>query len=251
MRIYIIVYMLFFTGCSVKEYKLFQDDNSEHTNNMKELSIRYSSKIISGDILDIEIYNLNKKSNIAVQSSLLTPISIKENNLHMVSSEGSIYLPLLGEIQVIGLTKKELRKVLISKYQRYLKAPYVKIKIKNYKIYVFGEVGKAGVVNIDNDSISLLELISKAGNLTNYSIRSSIKVISPVNGKYWMRSIDLTKFSTLNNTNLMVPYNSIVYIEPKYTKAINVQMNDYLPFLQSLTTALGSYLAIDYLIKGQ
>jgi polysaccharide export outer membrane protein len=236
--------MLFFSACSVKEYKLFQEENKDEVFEPQELNITFSSKIVPNDILTIDIYNMNKKSNIMMPDK---GVSTLPDNDYVVYPDGSIILPLLKSVHVEGLTIKELSSTLTDKYREFLKSPYVKAKIKNHKIFVLGEVEKRGVVPIDGETISVIEAIAKSGGLTDHAMRSHIRVISEENGKYVMRTLNLNKFSTLNSHSLMLKHNSIVYIEPKSTKAVNVAINDYLPIMQAVSSVLGTFLTIDYL----
>jgi len=243
MRIYIIVYMLFFMGCSIKEYKLFEDENSEHVNSMQDLNISYRAKIIPDDVLIIDIYNMNKKANLFMKGATEN----QKNNEYIVSQEGEIYLPLLTNVKVTGFTLKELNTFLVEKYKKYLNQPYVKSKIKNKRVYVLGEVGTQGIIPITGHSISIIDVLTQSGGFTDHAIRNNIRVISENNGKFQMRTLDLTKLATLNTHNLMIKPNSIVYVEPKDTKALIVSINDYLPFMKVVSSVLGTFLTIDYL----
>jgi polysaccharide export outer membrane protein len=236
--------MLFFSACSTKEYKLFQQEDSNEVFETQELNITYSSKIVPNDILTIDIYNMNKRSNIMMPES---GVSIKPDNNYVVYPDGTIILPLLNSVKVEGLTLKELSSTLTDQYREFLNAPYIKASIKNHKVFVLGEVVNRGVVPMEGESISLIEVIAKAGGLTDHAIRSHIRVISEEHGKYVMRTLDLHKFTTLNSHNLMLKHNSIVYVEPKGTKAVRVAINDYLPIMQAVSSVLGTFLTIDYL----
>jgi polysaccharide export outer membrane protein len=238
--------MLFFSACSVKEYKLFQEENPQNISEPQELNITYSSKIVPNDILTIDIYNMNKKSNIMMPDKGVS--SVPDNN-YVVYPDGSIILPLLNSVNIEGLTIKELSTKLTNDYREFLKAPYVKASIKNHKIFVLGEVVKRGVIPIEGETISVIEAIARSGGLTDHAIRSHVRVISEEHGKYVMRTLNLNKFSTLNSHSLMLKHNSIVYIEPKGTKAVRVAINDYLPIMQAVSSVLGTFLTIDYLKK--
>ena len=241
-----LISLLFFSACSVKEYKLFQQENSEHLSQTQELNITYSSKIVPNDILEIDIYNMNKKSNIMMsdKGGVVIP-----NNKYVVYDDGTIILPLLNVVNVEGYTLKELNGMLLERYREFLKAPYLRVSVKNHKIYVLGEVAKQGVVPLEGESLSVIEAIAKAGGLTDYALRNRIRVISEEKGKYVMHTLNLNKFSTLNSKNLMLKHNSIVYIEPKSTKAIRVAINDYLPILQAVSSVLSTFVNIKYLTK--
>jgi len=249
MRFLLLFSVLFFSACSVKEYKLFQEEEPKtETQNLKpqKLNISYVSKITANDILKIDIYNMNKRSNIMMneKGAVIAP-----DNKYVVYSDGTIQLPLLNTVEVAGLTIKELNEALTTKYRRYLKQPYVKTSVLNHKVFALGEVVKRGPIAMDGENISLIEVIAKAGGLTDYAIRDRVRIISEENGEYVLRTVNLNKFATLNSTNLMLKHNSIVYIEPKDTKAVRVALNDYVPIVQAISSVLSTFVTISILNK--
>jgi polysaccharide export outer membrane protein len=245
-----IVMIVFFTGCGVKEYQLFQDANSSSTiSQSQDININFESRIVPDDILSIDIYNMNQKSNILRDSTLLNSTNNEPKNRYIVAPDGTIYLPILGETKVQGLTIKELDRDLTNKYRKYLKQPYVKASIKNHKVFVLGEVNKQGIVPIEGNSISVIEAISKSGGLTDHALQDRIRVITKENGKYRLNTLNLYKFSTLNIDNLMLKHNSILYIEPKGSKALKVGMQDYLPLIQAISGIASTFLSIEYISR--
>jgi polysaccharide export outer membrane protein len=140
-----------------------------------------------------------------------------------------------------------MNELLTAKYREFLKAPYVKATVKNHKVYVLGEVVTNGVVPIEGETISVIEVIAKSGGLTDKAVRDRIRIISEENGKYVLNTLNLNEFSTLNMHNLMLKQNSIVYVEPKNSKAVTVAINDYLPIIQAVSSVLGTFVSIKYL----
>lgn len=244
MKIVLLISMLFFSACSVKEYKLFQKENMEHVPQSQELNITYSSKIVPNDVLSIDIYNMNQRSNIMMSN---TGVGVAPDNNYVVYADGSIILPLLNTVTVQGLTIQEMNELLTAKYREFLKAPYVKATVKNHKVYVLGEVVTNGVVPIEGETISVIEVIAKSGGLTDKAVRDRIRIISEENGKYVLNTLNLNEFSTLNMHNLMLKQNSIVYVEPKNSKVVTVAINDYLPIIQAVGSVLGTFVSIKYL----
>jgi len=241
-----IVVPLFFSACSIKEYKLFENTTPANINHSEEINITYESRIMPNDVLAIDIYNMNQKSNILRNSSLLGTVNSEPKNRYIVEEDGTIYLPLLKEVHVEGLTTKELSIKLTNAYARYLKQPYVKASVKNHKVYVLGEVNKQGVVPIEGNSISLIEAISRAGGMTDHAVLDRVRVISQVQGKYKLTTLNLQSFNTLNLNGLILQPNSIVYIEPKESKALKVGVQDYLPIIQAISSVASTFLAIKY-----
>jgi len=92
------------------------------------------------------------------------------NKTVRVSEDGKITFPLLGEIEVEGLTKVELEKKLSRLLEeKYLHNPQVTIFIREYQskiVSVLGAVKNPGAYEILGQQ-TLLHIISKAGGLTN------------------------------------------------------------------------------------
>ena len=246
---YLSLFSIFFIfmGCSVKEYRLFENSDPSYMSQSQDIDISYDTKIMPDDILSIDIYNMNQKSNILKNSTILD--RSKENNEYIVSTDGTIYLPLLQEINVAGFTVQELSKKITEEYKRYLKQPYVKIAIKNHKVFVLGEVNKQGAVPIKGNSISVIDAISRSGGLTDHAARNKIRIISKEGRKYKIRTLDMSKLSTLNLDNLILKHNSIVYVEPRNSKAVKVGIQDYLPIIQAISGIASTFLSIDYISR--
>jgi polysaccharide export outer membrane protein len=86
-----------------------------------------------------------------------------------VSEDGKISLPLVGEIEVNGLTKSELEQKLAALLgEKYVRDPQVTVFIKEYKsrrVSVLGAVQTPGPYQILGRQ-TLMQLISEAGGLT-------------------------------------------------------------------------------------
>jgi len=246
----VVILLLFTSGCSIKEYQLFKNDNPNYISQEKDINITLDSKIMPDDILSIDIYNMNQRSNILRESSI-SGVDQSIKNEYIVSADGTIYLPLLQEVRVTGFTAKELSKDITNRYRRYLKQPYVKVRIKNHKVFVLGEVKKEGVVSIEGNGISVIEAISRSGGLTDYASRDRISIIAKEDGKYKIRTLDMSKLSTLNIDNLILKNNSIVYVEPRNAKAIKVGVQGFLPILDVIAKTASTMLAVDYVVKGR
>ena len=100
----------------------------------------------------------------------------------------------MGKIKVEGLTPLQVSKLIEEKLISggYVTDPVVTVKLLNYKIYVMGEVAHPGIVNVDNEKMTILEALSAAGDLTIYGLRTNVTVIREKDGKREIGTIDLT-----------------------------------------------------------
>ena len=95
-----------------------------------------------------------------------------------VSSKGFITFPLLGEVEVGGLTVAELEKKITYLLEKdYIVNPQVSVFIEEYStISVIGQVDKPGPYEIKG-RLSVVEAISMAGGFTKIASPNWTKVI--------------------------------------------------------------------------
>ena len=96
-----------------------------------------------------------------------------------VRPDGYITLPLINELQVVGLTPIELRKLLEDKYKEFVNSPFVSVRVENImsaEILLLGQVTKPGAYPL-NGNETVLQLVTRAGGLTIFADRDAIKVM--------------------------------------------------------------------------
>ncbi|MBI5242268.1 MAG: polysaccharide biosynthesis/export family protein [Elusimicrobia bacterium] len=82
-----------------------------------------------------------------------------------VQPDGKIELPLIGAVQVKGLTGREIQAMLESGFSRFVANPKVTVNVRRFagrRVAIIGEVGAPGYYEY-RDEMSLLELVSTAG----------------------------------------------------------------------------------------
>lgn len=133
---------------------------------------------------------------------------------YLVDSSGSIDFPVLGKLQVGGLSRTELMQLLESKIAKYIKNPIINIRLTNFKISVQGEVTNPGTFSVNSDRVTLIEAISMAKDLTIYGKRDNILIIREVNGVKSYNRVDITKADFINSPFYYLAQNDVVYVEP-------------------------------------
>ena len=96
-----------------------------------------------------------------------------------VRPDGFVTLPLINEVQVVGLTTGQLRKTLEEKYKEYTTDPFVTIRVEGIassEVFLLGQVGKPGAFPLVGNE-SILQLLTRAGGLSVFANRSNIRVV--------------------------------------------------------------------------
>lgn len=102
-----------------------------------------------------------------------------------VRPDGKISLPLLNDIQASGLTPGQLGARITSDLTKYVTNPQVTVivsQINSQRIYVLGEVARAGSYTLLPD-MTILQALSDAGGFTAFANSKKIYVLRQDNGK--------------------------------------------------------------------
>ena len=234
---------ILFLGCSAKkEYLLFQDVNKTTKQSQKPIKKSttkyiYEYKILPGDRLSITVFN---------HPELSTDNKTDLSGIN-VFPDGTINLPLVGNVKVAGLTEEQATKKLEKLYSEYLKHPYIKLEVLTKKVYVLGEVKQPGVVQISGNYTTLIEAISQRGGFNDMARRNNILIISGGLNNPQIRQIDLTKISSLNYKNLVLKPNDIVYVQPMNMKPLDVQIQGVSPIVSFVNSILSTFVNVKIL----
>ncbi len=224
-RIWKIVLIVLFvtTSCvSRKEIAYFQDiENLDATHNKQQALI----EIQPNDLLSIVVSSTNMEAarpfNLLVETRPGDPNglnSLNQNNYQqqpfLVSAEGTIDFPVIGKLEIEGLTLTQLNDKLINALKEYLKEPIVTIRLVNFQISVLGEVLRPGTYQVANERLSLPAALGLAGDLTIYGQRENILIIREVDGRKIHKFVNIADASFLYSEYYFLKQNDVIYVEP-------------------------------------
>lgn len=118
-----------------------------------------------GDVVQVDVYGFSDLSSEAE-----------------VSSNGSLSLPLIGDINTKGRDLSDLKRLVTSRYATYVKNPRVDLAIKNYqsnRVSVIGEVQRPGMYPLKRNGQLLTELLSEAGGKNQVASNRLILLPAP------------------------------------------------------------------------
>lgn len=147
---------------------------------------------------------------------------------YTIDANGEIDFPVLGKVKISGLKREEvsalIKGMLIGR--DLVKDPVVTVEFANLYYSVLGEVNRPGEFNIDRDQITLLDAISKAGDLTIYGRRDSVIVLRNEDGLNKTYSVSLLSVKNLTSSPAYyLRQNDVVYVKPNDTRARQATVN--------------------------
>ncbi|MDN3723953.1 polysaccharide biosynthesis/export family protein [Aequorivita sp. SDUM287046] len=256
-RFFAKVLMLFFVGslgvsCVSSEKIVYFQDLSQ--GQLLLDTIQKSSKIQSGDLLSIVVsaYDLNavRPFNLISEtrpSTEIMGVAANNNNqqqAYLTAQDGSIDFPILGRIQVVGLTRVELSELLAKRISEYVKEPIVTIRILNFKVSLLGEVNRPGTYNFEGERLTLPAALGLAGDMTIYGRRDNVLVIRDDGKTKNYKYLDMRSANVLNSEYYYLQQNDVVYVEPNRAQVQGSSFNRNTAIYVSIASLLLSAMAI-------
>jgi polysaccharide export outer membrane protein len=113
----------------------------------------------------------------------------------VVRPDGKITLPLINDVEAVGLRTDELQNLLTEKFKPYVNTPQVTVivrGIRSRRVNLIGNVARQGTFDL-NDNKTVLDLIAQAGGLGAFAKAGSIYILRQSGGKQVRIGFDYKK----------------------------------------------------------
>lgn len=187
-------------------------------------------------------------------------------NSYLVDADGQIQFPILGNISVTGLSLEQvsehIRTLLVG--GNYLKDAHVVTSFDNLRVYLLGafEVNRTqwgsnqtqlidrGSFHLDNAQTNILELLARAGGLSDQADYSKLSVIRRVGREYVYYRLDMLSKNIFDSPAFYLQQNDIIYAEYKYrTRDTDQKVSTAISYVSTAASAVLSALAIISVLK--
>ena len=157
-----------------------------------------ASTLGHGDVFEVKVYDEKELSGI-----------------YRVSSAGSISFPLIGKVQVEGMTSTDAADLIQGRLgEKFLRNPQVSIFIKEYnskKISVFGQVNKPGTFKYE-DNMSVTQAVSMAGGFTKMAAKDDTNITRIEEGAEKKYPVPVESIAQGQAKNFYLQPGDIVYV---------------------------------------
>ncbi len=177
-----------------------------------------------------EPFNMNLSSKMT-SSSMSNTDAGRGMYSYIVDKHGDINFPVVGKINVLGLTRPEVEDKITEKIKPYFaesENPVVKVRFSSFKITIIGEVSGSKIVNVTNERISIIEALAQAGDLSVYGKRPNILLVRENSkGEKMAVRYNLNDANIFNSPFYYLEQNDIIYVEPQKAKARSADVSSY------------------------
>jgi polysaccharide export outer membrane protein len=251
-----VCFVILLNACRTpKDISYFQGIEHLTEEQKKAMNQTYNPRICIDDILIINVTSPDRETAAPYNpppygyykpGEAEIGISAETQNLYtyLVDEQGYINFPVLGRVQIAGLTINEANRMMEEMIKTSLPKALVNIQIANYKVGIFGEVARSNTYTIKSQRVSILDLIALAGNLNINADRKNILLIRDNNGNKELVHMDLTDPAIFASPYYYLQQNDMVYVEPNTAQKRNALYSNENGFRLSIFTAIISVVSL-------
>jgi protein involved in polysaccharide export with SLBB domain len=152
----------------------------------------------AGDVIEIRVYGEKDLTG-----------------LYRVEGDGTIVIPLIGKVKVIGKTPPVIGYRIARKLRSgYLRNPQVTVFVKEYnskKVTVFGQVKKPGVFRY-TDNMTIIQVITAAGGFTEMADQDSTIVTRFKDGRKYRIRVKVKSIGQGREQNFVVRPGDVIFV---------------------------------------
>ncbi|MFY7743115.1 MAG: polysaccharide biosynthesis/export family protein [Flavobacterium sp.] len=238
------VLFTFLSSCvPTKDLIYLQDKgNTNDTATINEI-LKKPYRVQVNDLLYINIKTIDPQLTALFQQV--------ENNMQQIQNEQNIFfqgfnvdnhgfirIPVLGELNVMGLTVDEIRSKIENKLlEEYFNKEvnlFVSVKIAGIRYTINGEVVLPGTKILYTERATILDAVANAGDITITGDRKNVMVMRQFPSGIEMHTIDLTDKNVINSPYFYLLPNDYILVNPLKQKSWGTGTTG----LQSLTTVI-------------
>lgn len=212
---------------------MFKVKNEDHKQAIQEAERNY--RIQKNDYLSLEVFTNEGERVIDPDYKLMEDVPVQSKTArpalnYLVNHEGKVKFPMVGMLQLEGLTLREAEEKVQKEYARFYHEPFVVIQYQNKRVVVLGAPG-GQVIPLTNENITLVEVLALAKGLSNDAKAHNIRVMR--GDKLYVA--DLSTFEGYQKSNMIMEPGDVIYVEP-VRKPFAEGVRDYGPALTVLTS---------------
>ncbi|MEY5047114.1 MAG: hypothetical protein RLZZ175_473 [Bacteroidota bacterium] len=256
----LICFAVSLTSCGILvQNNMFQTGKNQSDTLIKQAAVIESNYTITySDQLEIKVYTNNGEKlidpnqELQITSGTGGGANLQQSNPfhYQVMMDGTVTLPMLGAVNVVGYNMIQMDSILKVKYSKFYQDVFIMSRSVNRRVVVIGAGGGAGaaggmmggftgqltgqVIPLTNEKMNLIEVLALAGGLGSQSISSKILIIRGDLKNPIVYHIDLSTIEGMKQSQLFVQPNDIVYVD-RQKKVVRQFFQELSPFMGVLS----------------
>ena len=195
---------------------MFRTDKSIGTDKALDL-VSSNYQITTSDILRISVYTNNGERLIDPNLELGLGLNQQQTSRewlpqYVVQKNGRANLPMVGEVELAGLTTFQADSLLSIAYGAFYEDVFILTEIISKRAIVLGPAG-GKIIPLTQENMNLIEVIGLYGGITPHGHSGNIRLIRGELNDPTVYLIDLSTIEGMKLAMLSVKPQDIIYIE--------------------------------------
>ncbi|CAN5439765.1 hypothetical protein BH09BAC1_BH09BAC1_01220 [soil metagenome] len=243
--LFLLLVSLLASSCQVlfPNYLLREDKKFTYTELVDTSAV--AQTLMRGDIITFQLSTRNGYGFVDVIERVGTSGGNNQGSSnqtihYVVRPDGIADFPLIGEVNVTGMTRLQLQALLEEKYSVIYNDPFIVLSVTNRRAFVFLGRGSARVIALPTENTTLIEVIALAGGLTADSKARKIRVIRGDYDHPMIKKVNLATISGLKDADMIIQPYDLIVVEPTTQIAPELlrQLTPILTLVTTLTTII-------------
>ncbi len=138
--------------------------------------------------------------------------SQQTNTGYLVNNVGKIEFPLLGSIEVAGLSTVEAAAVIKEKLSFYYKDLFVNVNLRGQVYFMNGRTGTP--IPMVNERLTIFEAITQSGLQDPYDKKNDVWLVREKNGERSYTKLNLNSKNIFQSPYYYLQNNDLIYLQP-------------------------------------
>jgi polysaccharide biosynthesis/export protein len=230
----LVMILLLFTLSSCYNFqklRLLQDNNRTlpvyNKSDYKDYKIQINDELIYRLITSDE----------TISKIIASPSSSSGQNQisYRVYTDGTIDLPFISHISVVGLTLEEASTVIENSFKKLIPDAVIKLSLSNKTFTIFGDAG-SGIFPIYKEKLTIFQALSMSGDFSETSDRKHVRIIRESEKGTQIMDFDIRPRSIIDSKYYYIYPNDIIYVQRDFSSFYKV--NNYATLLSVVNFSL-------------
>jgi polysaccharide export outer membrane protein len=233
-----------------KKLRYLQEVENSQVDTTRSDTLDQNYHLKANDEVYIQVNSLDPKTYAffngaeARYNQLNNDVSVYLNS-HTITDSGYIQLPVIGKIEIAGLTMDDARAEVENKLKEYLTEVSVVLKLSGFRVTLIGEVKRPGRYTPYVSRLNIFEALALSGDMTSYGNRERVMIIRKDEGKEHVYILNMLDANIVHSEFFHLLPNDIIYVESLNAKTWGFEQFPYVLILSTVTT----FIALMSLIR--
>ena len=229
-KILILILPLLLASCvTSKKVNLLQEAGKKGIPSYADTLSYEDYRVRTGDRLYVYVYSIDERvSNMFNASGNgVNSSQIRQGNnvggsydlyTYLVYDDGTIDYPMVGRMEVRGMTTREIKNELEHRLMEYVqeqtdyKLLSVEVNIVRRSFSVISDHG-SGTFNLTQEKVTIFEALAMAGDIGDFGDRSKVRIVREIEGQTQVKVFDVRSEDIVNSEFYYIEPNDVIYIQ--------------------------------------